>query len=94
MMITQRAALLCSTSITSPQSIPAQPEHLLERMMIAHAYLGRQPIVISNPFTGAPFFIETEPDDWRDFIALAEQREGGVEGLTREMRRSAGRGSH
>lgn len=83
-----RAALLSSTSITSPPVIPPLPERLVDRIMIAHAYLGRRPIIAYNPFTGVPFFIETEPEDWRDFIALADQR-GGVGALTQEMRRSA-----
>lgn len=88
-MITARAVLLSSTALMAPR--PEPQARIADRIAIARAYLGRDPIVLVNPlnpFNSVPFFIESEPTDWPDFLALADQR-GGVEGLVREMRRSA-----
>lgn len=57
-----------------------------DRITLAHAFLGRPPIVLMNPYTGVPFFIESEPDDWRQFLEEADQK-GGVDAVAAHMRK-------
>lgn len=72
-----RAALLTTVSRLS---VPLAPDHGDIRIEIARRLLGRPPVIMRHPWTGQVAFVESEPDDWRDFLenAMAEGTLGDV----------------
>lgn len=71
-----RAALLTSVSRFS---VPVQDDYGDIRFEIARRLLRRvppqQPVVMRHPWSGQVVFVESEPDDWREFLEAA-MREG------------------
>jgi hypothetical protein len=65
------AHLMSTTALQSPPE-RLLPDHAHDRIAIGQTYLGRSPQYLRHPMTGQVFWVESEPDDWRDLLAQAE----------------------
>lgn len=63
--LSPRAILLTTTALHIPQP---PHDYADERISIGGAYLGRIPHRLHHPFDGSVFWVESEPDDWRNLI--------------------------
>lgn len=59
---------LNTTTALVSADYPQLPDMAEDRVMIAKAVLGREPVVLRNKFTGLVVWVESEPADWRDFL--------------------------
>lgn len=48
--------------------VPQPPDHAEVRVEIARRLLGRMPVIMRHPWDGSVVFVESEPDDWREFL--------------------------
>jgi hypothetical protein len=61
----------------------AAPDHGADRYAIAKRVLGRDPVVLRHPWPPHQVvYVESEPDDWRDFIEQANAN-GGLQPVLR-----------
>lgn len=74
------------SSVAFHQWPAPKPTYDAERYAIARAVLGRSPVVMFHPNPPHQcIFVESEPDDWRDFIEQAIAS-GGVQSVLRTAR--------
>jgi hypothetical protein len=83
--MTIRSRLLTTTAMLRPV-LPQQNDHAQERIEVAKAYLNRWPAILANPFDRSVIWVESEPDDWREFIEYAIQT-SGIPKIKRNARR-------
>lgn len=76
-----RALLLSSTSMVPP--VNDEDDRAADRIAVARAYLQRPPFGLRNPFDGSVFWVESEPDNWRELFAEIDAAE--LAALARKM---------
>lgn len=80
-MKTIRSHLL--STVSHLERPPAAPDHGADRYAIAKRVLGREPVVLIHPWPPHQVvYVESEPDDWRDFIEQAVAA-GGLQPVLR-----------
>lgn len=57
--------------------VPQDPDYGEVRVEIARRLLRRMPVIMRHPWDGQVVFVESEPDDWRDFLE-EKMRDGAM----------------
>ena len=80
-MQAMRSFLMSSVSHLEPAAIP--DDWAADRRYVARRVLGREPVMLRHPMPPHQvIWVESEPDDWRDFLIQARLN-GGVDAVLR-----------